>query len=81
MTTPIVERLRDVHHTDFATRLEAADTITDLLAALELVLPHTEAERLAELSQARIKQIHRMPVRFAIGKAEAAIAKAKGGEA
>jgi hypothetical protein len=35
MNPPIIERLRDVHRIDYATRIEAAGIITDLLAALD----------------------------------------------
>ena len=68
MSAPIVERLRDVHHTDFATRLEAADTITDLLAALESAEVHFA-------KFARTKFQHE-----AVAKMRAAIAKAKAGQ-
>jgi hypothetical protein len=37
MNPPIIERLRDVHRIDYATRIEAANIITDLMEASETV--------------------------------------------
>ena len=71
MSAPIVERLRDYSVCERPLRDEAADTITDLLAALKRISRSYENQNINHVDfRVNAKNI-----------ADAAIAKAKGGAA
>jgi hypothetical protein len=49
------------------------DHAAALAKALEQVLPYTEAERLAEQAAVRLRQVDRVPISYAVRKAQATL--------